>query len=197
MRRGARARRQSSPPSRFRPTALLQYACCRAGGRAPCGESAAHAQPGAARLTRGLRRGGRLAARRRGVGRRRDPVRARRDADPLRPAVLLPAADRAASSRSASAMLAAAADLPPPPSGLRALPDLPGYLRRARPPRARRRRARARRRALQAFLGAVWADATDFVFDAERFARRLRRARGGRLRRLRALGRAHAASRGS
>ena len=55
-----------------------------------------------------------------------------------------------------------------------------------------RRRARARRRALQAFLAAMWADATDFIFDAAALRERLRRARGRRLRRLLAVGRARA-----
>jgi hypothetical protein len=53
--------------------------------------------------------------------------------------------------------------------GLAALPDLPAYLQR----RGRRVPAGDARAlpdcALQAFLAAVWADATDFVFDADRF----------------------------
>ncbi len=53
--------------------------------------------------------------------------------------------------------------------GLVALPDLTAYLqlRRRRPGGPDpRQHAEA---ALQAFLGAVWAEVTDFVFDAERF----------------------------
>src|SRR3954454_24347697 len=53
--------------------------------------------------------------------------------------------------------------------GLAQLPDLPGYLaRRGRkvPKGDARGHADA---ALQAFLGAVWQDATDFVFEPERF----------------------------
>ena len=45
--------------------------------------------------------------------------------------------------------------------------------------------------ALQAFLGAVWADATDFVFDDDALRGGVRRARGDRLRRLRAVRRDH------
>jgi len=54
--------------------------------------------------------------------------------------------------------------------GMMALPDLPGYLsaRGRRPPGSdARSQADA---ALQAFIAAVWADATDFAFEAERFA---------------------------
>jgi hypothetical protein len=53
--------------------------------------------------------------------------------------------------------------------GLAALPDLPGYLRaRGRRPAGSDPRALAEA-ALQAFVAAVWADATDFAFDAPRF----------------------------
>jgi hypothetical protein len=53
--------------------------------------------------------------------------------------------------------------------GLTALPDLPGYLRaRGRRPSGSDPRALAEA-ALQAFVAAVWADATDFAFDAQRF----------------------------
>ena len=54
----------------------------------------------------------------------------------------------------------------PAMKGLAALPDLPAYLTK------RGRRAPAHEladAALQAFLGAVWADVTDFVFDEPRF----------------------------
>ena len=66
-------------------------------------------------------------------------------------------------------MLSRLPSYPSAARGLTALPDLPAYLQR----RGRRvpvgdPRALADS-ALQAFLGAVWADATDFVFDAERF----------------------------
>jgi hypothetical protein len=54
--------------------------------------------------------------------------------------------------------------------GIMALPDLPGYLRaRGRRPPGSDVRAQADA-ALQAFLTAMWADATDFTFDHERFA---------------------------
>jgi hypothetical protein len=59
---------------------------------------------------------------------------------------------------------------PPAVHGLAALPDLPAYLQargRRTPGPDRRSQADA---ALQAFLTAVWAEATDFAFDAERFA---------------------------
>ncbi len=55
----------------------------------------------------------------------------------------------------------------PAAKGLAALPDLPAYLA------TRGRRAPAHElpdAALQAFLGAVWEDVTDFVFDESRFA---------------------------
>jgi hypothetical protein len=52
---------------------------------------------------------------------------------------------------------------------LSSLPDLAGYLtRKGRRPAANDPRLNAEA-ALQAFLGAVWGDATDFVFDADRF----------------------------
>ena len=54
--------------------------------------------------------------------------------------------------------------------GMAELPDLPAYLhRRGRRPYGADPRSQADA-ALQAFLGALWADATDFTFDAERFA---------------------------
>jgi hypothetical protein len=53
--------------------------------------------------------------------------------------------------------------------GLAALPDLSGYLQlRGRRPGGPDPRQHAEA-ALQALLGAVWAEVTDFVFDAERF----------------------------
>ena len=53
--------------------------------------------------------------------------------------------------------------------GLEALPDLPGYLRaRGRRPHGGEPRADADA-ALQAFVAAMWADATDFSFDPARF----------------------------
>lgn len=66
-------------------------------------------------------------------------------------------------------MLARLPSYPAAAQGLSALPDLAGYLQR----RGRRvpvgdPRALADA-ALQAFLGAVWADATDFTYDADRF----------------------------
>jgi hypothetical protein len=66
-------------------------------------------------------------------------------------------------------VLARLPSYPAAAQGLAALPDLPGYLakRGRRVPKGEARgHADA---ALQAFLGAVWADVTDFVFDAERF----------------------------
>ena len=75
------------------------------------------------------------------------------------------------------------------------LPDLPGYLRaRGRRPPGADARSQADA-ALQAFVTAMWADATDFAFDAPALRRRVRRARGRRLRRLRALARRHAGRR--
>ncbi len=54
--------------------------------------------------------------------------------------------------------------------GMAALPDLGGYLKaRGRRPSGPDARSHADA-ALQAFLTAVWADATDFTFDARRFA---------------------------
>src|ERR687885_421870 len=54
--------------------------------------------------------------------------------------------------------------------GMAALPDLPAYLQaRGRRPPGPERREQADA-ALQAFLTAVWADATDFAFDEQRFA---------------------------
>ena len=66
-------------------------------------------------------------------------------------------------------MLSRLPSYPAAAQGLAALPDVPGYLQR----RGRRVPAGDPRAlsdcALQAFLSAVWADATDFVYDAERF----------------------------
>jgi hypothetical protein len=54
--------------------------------------------------------------------------------------------------------------------GMMALPDLPSYLRaRGRRPPGSDARSQADA-ALQAFLGAMWSDATDFAFDDQRFA---------------------------
>jgi hypothetical protein len=67
-------------------------------------------------------------------------------------------------------MLSRLPSYPAATQGLAALPDLTGYLqRRARRVPAGDKRALADA-ALQAFLGAVWGDATDFVYDEERFA---------------------------
>jgi hypothetical protein len=58
----------------------------------------------------------------------------------------------------------------PAVQGLMALPDLPGYLRsRGRRPPGSDARSQADA-ALQAFLTAMWSDATDFAFDPQRFA---------------------------
>ena len=66
-------------------------------------------------------------------------------------------------------LLARLPSYPAAAQGLATLPDLPAYLQR----RGRRSNGGDPRlhadAALQAFLGAVWADATDFVYDAERF----------------------------
>ena len=66
-------------------------------------------------------------------------------------------------------MLARLPSYPAAAGALAQLPDLPGYLTR----RGRRVPAGDARAlpdcALQAFLGAVWGDATDFVFDPDRF----------------------------
>jgi hypothetical protein len=66
-------------------------------------------------------------------------------------------------------VLARLPSYPPAAQGLAQLPDLPAYLgkRGRRVPKGDARgHADA---ALQAFLAAVWADATDFVFEPERF----------------------------
>ena len=191
--RAARAPRRPEPVARVsdRPDALTAIARCSGRRASACGESAAHAQPGAARLTRRLRPGGRLAARRGGLGRRRDPVRARRDADAQRPAVLLPAADRAL-HRPARRHARPPAVLPGRRAGLRALPDLARLPAAPRPPRARGDRARSptpRCRRSSARCGPTPPTSSS---TRARFARRLRRARGRRLRGLRAVGRAHA-----
>ena len=58
----------------------------------------------------------------------------------------------------------------PAVQGMMGLPDLPGYLRaRGRRPPGTEPRAQADA-ALQAFLTAMWTDATDFAFDSQRFA---------------------------
>ena len=58
----------------------------------------------------------------------------------------------------------------PAVQGLMGLPDLPSYLRaRGRRPPGSDARSQADA-ALQAFLTAMWADATDFTFDPQRFA---------------------------
>ena len=58
----------------------------------------------------------------------------------------------------------------PAVQGMMGLPDLPGYLRaRGRRPPGADPRAQADA-ALQAFVSAMWSDATDFTFDAQRFA---------------------------
>ena len=58
----------------------------------------------------------------------------------------------------------------PAVQGMMGLPDLPGYLgARGRRPSGGDARAQADA-ALQAFVCAMWADATDFAFDAQRFA---------------------------
>src|SRR5215216_4956708 len=55
--------------------------------------------------------------------------------------------------------------------GLAALPDLPAYLKaRGRRPPGPDRRSQADA-ALQAFLTALWSEATDFSFDPQRFAK--------------------------
>jgi hypothetical protein len=57
----------------------------------------------------------------------------------------------------------------PAVQGMMGLPDLPSYLRaRGRRPPGSDARSQADA-ALQAFLTAMWADATDFAFDAQRF----------------------------
>ena len=67
-------------------------------------------------------------------------------------------------------MLSRLPSYPSAAQGLTALPDLPAYLqRRGRRVPAGDPRALADS-ALQAFLGAVWSDATDFTFERERFA---------------------------
>jgi hypothetical protein len=54
--------------------------------------------------------------------------------------------------------------------GLMGLPDLPGYLRaRGRRPPGSAQRAQADA-ALQAFLSAIWSEATEFVFDPQTFS---------------------------
>ena len=66
----------------------------------------------------------------------------------------------------------------PAVQGMMGLPDLPAYLSaRGRRPPGPDARSQADA-ALQAFIAAMWADATDFTYDDERFAAALRRARG-------------------
>jgi hypothetical protein len=58
----------------------------------------------------------------------------------------------------------------PAVQGMVGLPDLPGYLRaRGRRPPGSDARSQADA-ALQAFLGAMWSEATEFAFDPQRFA---------------------------
>ena len=102
---------------------------------------------------------------------------------------------RASSSASASARSRACPPTPPPSRGMAALPDLPAYLQargRRTPGPDRRSQADA---ALQAFLTAVWTEATDFIFDPRPLRAGVRRARGHRLRRLHAVRRARAGRR--
>jgi hypothetical protein len=79
---------------------------------------------------------------------------------------------RPLTGRFISERIGALAKLPSYPAaaqGLAALPDLPAYLE-ARGRRVPSPDARAQAdAALQAFLGAMWTEATDFVFDGERF----------------------------
>ena len=131
-------------------------------------ELAPHAQPRAARHPRRLRGGGRLAAGRGSLGRRRDPVRARGAGPLVGAALLLPAqtrrflVERAGTLERLPSYVAAV-------QGIIALPDVPAYLAaRGRRGAGSDPRAQADA-ALQAFLSAMWEDATDFAFDAERF----------------------------
>ena len=79
--------------------------------------------------------------------------------------------------------------------GLMTLPDLPGYLAaRGRRPSGPDARSQADA-ALQAFVCAMWAEATDFSYDAQRFGGGVRGAGGGRVRRLRAVRGRHAGGR--
>ena len=76
----------------------------------------------------------------------------------------------AASSASAIGVLARLPSYPAAVQGLAALPDLPAYLQargRRTPGPDRRSQADA---ALQAFLTAVWTEATEFALRPERFA---------------------------
>ena len=174
------SRRRVEPSARvdpaaraFRPAAAAAMRGAPGRRASACGESAAHAQPGAARLPRRLRRGGR-----RGSSPRRSPAaprsrssstRARRPG--ARAAVLLPPADRAL-HRPAHRLLARLPSYPAAAQGLEpGCPTCPATCapmgRRARgrrPARAGRRRAagvprravgggdrlRLRRRALRA-----------------------------------------------
>ena len=146
--------------------------------RRPAGEdrrprrTGAHAQPRAARLARRLRRGSRPAARRRGVRRGRGPVRADGDG-PARAGRLALYCYRPLTGSFIGERIGVLARLPSYPAavqGLATLPDLPAYLQsrgRRTPGPDRRSQADA---ALQAFLTAVWTEATEFTFDPARFA---------------------------
>ena len=91
------------------------------GRRVGAGRTPPHAQPRAARLAGRLRRGGRLAARRGGLGRRRGPFRADRPGPGERAAVLLPAADR----RFIAERVGALARLPSYPAAVQGMAALP------------------------------------------------------------------------
>ena len=188
-----RAPRAPSNHKPFRPNPCCNPACAPAPGRTAAGrgEPPCHAQPRAARLAGRLRRGGRPAARRRGLRRCRGPVRAHggQSAVPvLGPAVLLPAADGPVHRR-AHRRARPPALLPGGRPGARrhARPaGVPAGARqapaRAGPPLAGRRRA-----ADVPHRGVDGGDRLRLRRAALRD--RLRRAGGHRLRRLHAVGR--------
>ena len=111
------------------------------------------------------------------------------------PAVLLPAAHRAASSASGSARSRGCRPTRPPSRGSAALPDLPAYLVAARAPHARARQPLAGRRRAAGVPHRRLGGGDRVRLRPPALRRRLHRARVDRLRRLHAVGGARAGRR--